>query len=275
MLHLDSKLHPWIWCALVGAGCSTSTPTSAPQAYRDADVHEGGRLYDRVWPETPPDNFTGDHPLWESRVNREDNSSRGSETWRCQECHGWDYLGVEGQYGQGAHNTGFAGILNTALSPDSMFELLVAEPVDLEGGHAYGRFLEDREIWDLVKFSIEGTVSTNDIIDASGTFVSGGKVGEELFMNGIGREPSCASCHAADGREMPHVDDGHEDDDGDGAEDEDEHEQTVGSVARDNPWEFHHKARFGHPGSPMHGMQRGGATHEQIGALGAFAQSLP
>ena len=35
-------------------------------------------------------------------------------TWRCQECHGWDYLGKDGAYGTGPHYTGIKGIQGMA-----------------------------------------------------------------------------------------------------------------------------------------------------------------
>ncbi len=258
-------------------GCTSSD--DAPKPYDSADLHEGGRLYDRIWADTPTEDFTEDHPLWAARPDTSSSDIGGTETWRCKECHGWDYLGVDGQYGAGNHRTGFPGILGTQRSATALFQLLSEEPSENLAGHAYSRFLSDRQLWDLVRFCLEGAVPTDDIIDDSGTFVLAPQPGEALFADGVEAEPSCASCHGASGRVMPHVDDGHEDDaEESGAPEggsEPEHLETVGSVARENPWEFHHKARFGHPGSPMHGYQKAGASHAELGALGAFAQSLP
>ncbi len=258
------------------ASCADDTDLDG---YSQADLHEGGRLYDRIWADTPPDEFAGDHPLWAERPDMATNNVKGAETWRCKECHGWDYLGADGQYGTGPHRTGFPGILGTERSPTELFRLLGEEPSDLAGGHGYSRFMRERELWDLVRFCLEGAVETTDIINDDGTFAGEGPAGEDLFARGIGPERSCASCHGAQGQQMPHVDRGHDDEPDPPEEPEDErepeHDETVGSVARENPWEFHHKARFGHPGSPMHGYQRGGASHEDMAALGAFAQSLP
>ncbi|MGH1347614.1 MAG: hypothetical protein ACRBN8_39015 [Nannocystales bacterium] len=280
-MRLSSSNNIAVFCLLLPLACSSGcAETEDPvDAYDSADLHEGGRLYDRIWAETPSEDFTGDHPLWAARPDTSSSGVGGTETWRCKECHGWDYLGVDGQYGTGNHRTGFPGILRTQLSPLGLFDLLSEEPGENPAGHAYGRFLSDRELWDLVRFCLEGAVSTSDIIDDSGSFVPAPPPGEALFADGIGSEPSCASCHGGSGQTMPHVDDGHEDDAEESEEPEEElepeHLETIGSVARENPWEFHHKARFGHPGSPMHGFQKGGASHEDIGALGAFAQSLP
>lgn len=244
--------------------------------YADASIHEGGRLYDRIWADSPPVSFVPDHPLWRERPDKEASAARGAETWRCKECHGWDYLGVDGEYGEGEHRTGFPGILNVSRAPGEVYELLALGPGDIEGGHGYGEVLEERELWDLVRFVDEGARATVDIIDSGGQFAGNVSRGEELFLTGIGTEAACGACHGPDGVEMPHIDDGHE---GSGAAEEENageaHDETVGGVARESPWEFHHKARFGHPGSAMHGYQFGGATHAELGALGAFAQTLP
>jgi len=35
-------------------------------------------------------------------------------SWRCKECHGWDYKGKDGSYASGAHATGIKGISGAA-----------------------------------------------------------------------------------------------------------------------------------------------------------------
>jgi thiosulfate dehydrogenase len=37
-------------------------------------------------------------------------ASKPSSTWRCKECHGWDYKGKDGAYSKGKHFTGIKGI---------------------------------------------------------------------------------------------------------------------------------------------------------------------
>jgi thiosulfate dehydrogenase len=64
--------------------------------------------YDKWWLETigveaPQE----DHPLWKLQTT---NKSKGIATWRCKECHGWDYMGKDGVYGTGSHKTGFPGV---------------------------------------------------------------------------------------------------------------------------------------------------------------------
>ena len=43
----------------------------------------------------------------------------GADTWRCKECHGWDYAGKDGAYGSGDHRTGIVGVLGTAMTPSA------------------------------------------------------------------------------------------------------------------------------------------------------------
>src|SRR3990170_8788091 len=64
----------------------------------------GGRLYDTWWKEADVAEPISDQPLWASQTT---NTRSGPDTWRCKECHGWDYLGAAGAYGSGAHLTRF------------------------------------------------------------------------------------------------------------------------------------------------------------------------
>jgi thiosulfate dehydrogenase len=54
-----------------------------------------------------------------------------------------------------------------------------------------------------------------------------------------------------------------------------EEPEYAGTVAADNPWEFFHKASFGHPGAPMPSGKALGWTMEQIADILAYAQTLP
>jgi thiosulfate dehydrogenase len=49
----------------------------------------------------------------------------------------------------------------------------------------------------------------------------------------------------------------------------------IGTVANENPWEFFHKMRFGHPGTPMPRLELLGWTADQAARIGAFAATLP
>ena len=86
---------------------------------------------------------TTDHALWSLQSQSMPpgtNTRTGASTWRCTECHGWDYVGANGAYGvAGSHYTGFSGVLGSTRSPESVFSLLkeddavVASPFPVPG----------------------------------------------------------------------------------------------------------------------------------------------
>ena len=59
-----------------------------------SNVIAGARLYDSYFGETGLAAPTTDHPLWATRPDMSSNPRTGKDTWRCKECHGWDYKGV-------------------------------------------------------------------------------------------------------------------------------------------------------------------------------------
>src|SRR3990172_1061139 len=93
---------------------ATTAPTTPPQPELSGDPVRGGLLYDEWWVVIAEDEAEAhmaegpatDHPLWKTQTT---NTRTGADTWRCKECHGWDYKGVDGAYGSGSHQTGFKG----------------------------------------------------------------------------------------------------------------------------------------------------------------------
>jgi len=68
-------------------------------------IAEGGRLYDKWWSELELKEPRETHPAYPTIGKKRDAS-----TWRCKECHGWDYKGKDGAYGKGSHFTGIPEI---------------------------------------------------------------------------------------------------------------------------------------------------------------------
>jgi len=223
-------------------------PTEAPVA---GSATSGGRLYDKWWVEAGVDAPTEDNPVW---ARQETNTRSGSTTWRCKECHGWDYMGVDGAYGSGSHSTGFPGVLNA--QEKSVEDLLAQLTGGIDPDHDFSVMGEDA-LTDLASFIVAGLIDVSPYINADTKAAIGGDAanGEELF-NSI-----CAACHGADGRTLNF---GDEDD-----------PAYVGNIANDNPWEFIHKVRVGQPGTGMTvGLDVGWSMQEVVDLL-AFAQSLP
>ena len=224
-----------------------------PPEFVLADGIRGAKLYDKWWAELRLPAPTTDHPLWASRPDTTSNIRTGSATWRCKECHGWDYKGVDGVYGAGTHRTGVVGVFGTMKTPAEIFNLL-RDPAD----HAYTGVLTgmtDRDVWDVVKFVLTEQVDTDAHIDSGGAFFGNGPLGSLWY----GR--ACFNCHGEDGTHLNF---------GTTASPE-----YVGTVAVNNPWEFLHKVRFGHAGSPMVGTELLRWDVSRASDLGAYAQSLP
>ena len=216
-------------------------------------VSRGGRLYDKWWKETGADAPTTDHLLWPTQST---NARSGDDTWRCKECHGWDYLGKDGAYGSGSHFTGFPGVYDAAHSK-SVEELAAALKGATNPDHDFSSVLDDAAINDLATFLKEGLVDARQYIDYETKAPTSADVsrGTQLF------ESVCAACHGADGTVLNFGDE--------------EEPEYLGTLANDNPQETLHKERFGHPASAMPAtVDLGWSVQDAVDVL-AYAQTLP
>jgi hypothetical protein len=181
--------------------CEGSSPvifgeTDVPPAFVNADAVRGGQLYDKYWKVTAGDAPTGEHLLYPSF-----GAKTGSDTWRCKECHGWDYIGNDGRYASGSHYTGIKGLYPASKSLWLAF-------LSLKNDHSYtSSDLSDADIWDLVKFYRDGLIDISIIFSEDGTFTGDADLGSILYNDGVaGSESgskktnaSCSSCHGTDG----------------------------------------------------------------------------
>ena len=223
---------------------ATSLPTSSP-------VTEGGLLYDKWWKAMGVDAPTSDQPLWATQSS---NTRSGADSWRCKECHGWDYKGVDGAYSSGSHKTGFKGVFDAAsMSADELTAWLDGSK-NTDHNFAGDGMMGDEQIQALVAFLQQGMVDKSDFINADKTVNGDAAHGEVLFKE-------CAECHGDDGKTID-FDDGEE-------------VEYVGTIAIDNPWEFFNKASVGNPGAIMpSGLNLGWSLQDIIDVL-AYAQTLP
>src|SRR3989338_3803714 len=108
------------------AGCSqpAATPTTpkpapptaqpaTPPPPSPATIALGGKLYDNWMKTAGVATPEGNSPLWAGQTT---NTRTGKDTWRCKECHGWDYKGKDGAYSKGSHLTGFPGVYGAATT---------------------------------------------------------------------------------------------------------------------------------------------------------------
>ena len=231
-----------------------------PKQYDIADVSEemrisrGGQLYDNWWratvnSEKPEKN----HPLWKDQIH---NKRSGYATFRCKECHGWDYKGKNGAYGKGSHYTGFIGVYSAAgkmFIKDLENVLRGATNKD----HDFSRYIENSDIADLALFLKKGLIDSDKIVNNNGIPVNGNiNRGKYIFTN------NCVNlCHGESGANINFG--------------SDEEHEYIGTVANGNPWELIHKVRAGQPGANMPSAIINKWDKQDLRDLLAYVRTLP
>ncbi|NMG73467.1 c-type cytochrome [Aromatoleum diolicum] len=209
------------------------------------DIARGGQLYDN-WAKVLGKELPNEtHPAYPAASKQ-----KGAATWRCKECHGWDYKGADGAYAKGSHQTGIKGLrAMVGADPKAILKVLT------DGTHGYSEAMIARgEMEKLALFVSLGQIDMDLHIDRT-TRKSRGEPGRGApYFQTI-----CAVCHGFDGKTLNF-----------GTQETPEY---VGTVARENPWEFMHKARFGQPGIPMISLIT--LPDATIADLLALTQTLP
>lgn len=210
----------------------------------------GGQMYDKWWTVTGAAEPESDSPLWSTQTT---NERSGADTWRCKECHGWDYKGADGAYGSGSHFTGFTGIF---ASQDEDADTLTGAMSGDIADHDFSSVMTDAEIADLVAFIGAGLDDYGQFVAEDKTIIGGDTDnGSMLYGN------TCSTCHGTDGTLLNF-----------GDADEPEY---LGTIAVDNPWEFFHKVKYGQPGTEMPNADDNDLSLEDIRDIAAYGQTLP
>jgi thiosulfate dehydrogenase len=207
-------------------------------------ITRGGLLYDKWYgvlgKKAPKDT----HPAYPKTGKQ-----KGASTWRCKECHGWDYKGARGAYSKGSHYSGIGGIRNMAHAP---IDSVVATLKDKT--HGFGTLIPQEDLEALAHFVSHGQLDMDDYIDRASKKAKGNAAnGERIYQT------TCARCHGSDGKLInfktpPKV-------------------EYIGTVASKNPWETLHKLRMGQPGVPMISMLAFD-IQDHVDVL-AYTQTLP
>ena len=215
---------------------------------------EGGRLYDKWWAEYNLNKPSTTHPAYP-----EAGKKKGSSTWRCKECHGWDYMGAAGAYAKGSHYTGIKGIRDFA---NKDLDTIVA--ILKNSTHRYDTVMNNFGLRRIAAFVSLNQIDISDYVNSETRIVKGdAEFGQSIYNEW------CKSCHGPDGRDINFKDD--------------QSPEFVGTVAVKNPWEAMHKLRNGHPGAfvrmmmmrkPMPHMHDKISFEQQLDLL-AYLQTLP
>lgn len=225
--------------AILGATVALAS-LPANSAESESAIARGGRLYDKWFAENKAAKPGDDHPAYPHKGGR-----YGKDTsWRCKECHGWDYKGKDGAYASGGHATGIKGIKGAAGKDPAA---IVATLKDQS--HRFTEsMLSARDMNDLALFVSKGQVDMDRFIDPVSKKPKGDGAKGEVYYNTL-----CAGCHGADGKKVANA-------------------PPLGSVA-DNPWEMLHKVLNGQPAEAMPALR---ALDPQISVdLVVHLQTLP
>lgn len=183
-----------------------------------ASIANGGRLYDDWQTHTAGQRQALPHPAYPPQGYY---ASTASETWRCKECHGWDYKGNQGQYAKGEHATGIKGIRAMAgADPERIMAVLRSR------SHLFGAVLKYRDLQDLANFVSHGQIDMDTVIDPRTGLARG-----DASRGAAHYRSMCAGCHGLEGHFVA--------------------KRHTGRVARTDPWHSLHNMLNGHPDDTM------------------------
>jgi mono/diheme cytochrome c family protein len=239
-----------IWLLVLTA---VSQPAPLAQAVPAPDATRGGRLY-VSWDQVTnlSTQSIPQHPLWPAATP---NQVPGAITWRCVNCHGWDYKGSDGKtLGAIFRTQGYPGLFNYTAAP--IEEIVPALAGEINPDHDFSKYLTQRDLRDLAAFISSGLVLPNLIADPETFQVQGTvSVGEDTYNS------FCRSCHGVEGERINFTT---------------VQEPTyLGDIAWDNPWLIAHNIRYGHIASQVPAAARLGITFSQQLDIIAYTQTLP
>jgi cytochrome c2 len=222
------KPHRLVFASVVMAVVAALSSASAVAAETDSAIARGARLYDKFFAENKTAKPTTDHPSY-----IKDGKYGKDASWRCKECHGWDYKGKDGAYAKGGHATGIKGINGAAGKDPAAIAAIFRDKT-----HGYSEAqLSAKDASDLALFVSKGQGNLAKYLDAANKAKGDGAKGEAYYNT------LCAGCHGTDGKK---VKDG----------------PPLGSVA-ENGAEMMHKLLNGQPGEAMPALR---ALDHQIAA---------
>jgi mono/diheme cytochrome c family protein len=195
----------------------------------EVDLVVGAQLYDKWYAVLGIPAPQGEMPIWSRQST---NTRSGADTWRCSECHGWDYKGVNGAYASGSHYTGFPSII--LATADMTEEDIVAHlKSENDPAHDFSSHLDENAMEQVSTFLKEGLIDDSEYIDSISLKVINGNIehGKGLY------DTTCAECHGGDGTTIIFRTEGVD--------------ENLGDVANRDPFRFLHRTRFGVAGTEM------------------------
>lgn len=239
-----------VFVLLITVSSLTADETEKLSGMKFAQLAWGGILYDD-WPLELGIKINETHPSYPAKGMQE-----GATTWRCKECHGWDYKGKAGASldfcsVEGSRYTGIGGIRSYAnVSTEEIIKALK------DNTHAFGDKLPEIALVPLALFVSYGQIDMDLYVGRNSKKTIGDPTnGGRIYLT------TCIKCHGSDGKGINFRDE--------------KKPMYIGTAAKENPWETLHKIRWGHPGPgtqmiPLLFL----SLKEQIDVL-SFCQTLP
>ena len=222
-------------------------------AQQSSDIVAGAQIYDRWYAALGVSAPQGNMPIWSRQST---NTRSGLDTWRCSECHGWDYKGVNGAYASGSHATGFPGLITKTVNM-TQEDIIAHLKGEQDPAHDFSKYIDDAAMQKVALFLKEGLIDDAEYINSTSLKVINGNLahGAQLF------EETCARCHGADGTTIIFRTEGVD--------------EYLGDVATRDPFRFLHRTRFGVAGTEMPiGYELGWTPADGRDVL-MYAQTLP
>jgi thiosulfate dehydrogenase len=239
-----------IWLLML---TTITLPVPAAQTNAESSALRGGRLY-VAWDQVTnlSSGVEGINPLWpESTPDQVPDVL----TWRCVNCHGWDYKGSDGKTLRPVLRAeGYPGLFNFTAAPAD--DILPTLNGYLDPGHDFSDYLSDEDMQDLAAFISSGLVVPELIADMESFQVQGvAGAGQQGF------DEFCRSCHGAEGEKINLT--------------TVENPTYLGDVAWANPWRMAHTIRYGHVSAQVPAADQLGIPFSQQIDIAAFTQTLP
>jgi len=252
-MRFKAKLSLALGCtALVIAALGFAVSSSHAQDEIEGDVLRGGQLYyawDRVLGVPLPDH---DQAIWKEVAPGQDYDPH---TWRCVNCHGWDYRGSEGISPRAVvKRSGFPGLFEMVAEPEKKITSWLNGVRN--AGHDFSDYFSEQDYKDLSAFLSAGLIAPDFIADPDTRLVAGTlSTGEEIYIE------MCLSCHGVDGEKINFG----------GAV----APLYLADISLHNPWRVSHVIRFGHLGINMPAGELTDVSFSQQIDLLTYTQSLP
>ena len=167
----------WVFAALFVVGVAAVNARSTSKSADD--LVTGAQLYDKWYAALGVNAPEGNMPIWGRQTT---NTRSGADTWRCSECHGWDYKGSEGAYSAGSHYTGFPNVMKlaVAMTPEEIVGHLKGSK---DPSHDFSKYMDDASLQKVALFLKEGVIDDAEFIDATTLKVKNGDAahGKQLY----------------------------------------------------------------------------------------------